>query len=120
MKRKTKSYRHHSKIAVPDIGPKIHALRKRHGIRQADLAKQVGISPGGLTNLEKGRRNVSLDWLMKIAKALDVKPSAFLDRLDLPKRTPNPRERHLVERYRKLTHKRQDAILALIEMATGR
>ena len=27
----------------------------------------IGISPGGLTNFEKARRSISLDWLRKIA-----------------------------------------------------
>ena len=44
------------------VGERIRALRKRKRIRQKQLAKIVGISPGALTNFEKGRRRISLDW----------------------------------------------------------
>ena len=39
----------------------------------------VGITPGALTNFEKGRRRISLDWLQKIADALDTPVAYFLE-----------------------------------------
>ncbi len=54
------------------VGERICALQKREKVRQNVLARMVGITPGALTNFEKGRRQVSLDWLERIADALDT------------------------------------------------
>jgi transcriptional regulator with XRE-family HTH domain len=64
----------------------------------------VGISPGALTNFEKGRRRISLDWLQKIAEALDTPMSYFLpDEKDKSRATPgDPRERRLLAAWRQL------------------
>ncbi len=60
------------------VGERICALRKRKRVRQYVLARMVGITPGALTNFEKGRRRVSLDWLERIADALDTPVAYFL------------------------------------------
>ncbi len=60
------------------VGERIREVRKAKRIRQKVLARMVGISPGALTNFEKGRRRISLDWLHKIAEALDTPVAYFL------------------------------------------
>ncbi len=64
----------------------------------------VGISPGALTNFEKGRRRISLDWLQKISEALDTPMAYFLpDERDSPRSLPgDPRERRLLSAWRQL------------------
>jgi transcriptional regulator with XRE-family HTH domain len=64
----------------------------------------VGISPGALTNFEKGRRRISLDWLQKISEALDTPMAYFLpDDKDKGKTAPgDPRERRLLNAWRLL------------------
>ena len=59
------------------VGERICALQKREKVRQNVLARMVGITPGALTNFEKGRRQVSLDWLERIADALDTPVAYF-------------------------------------------
>jgi len=61
-----------------EVGERIQRLRKSARIRQQTLAAMVGITPGALTNFEKGRRQVSLDWLERIADALDTPVAYFL------------------------------------------
>ena len=82
--------------------PRIRALRKRKRIRQKQLAQMVGITPGALTNFEKGRRRISLDWLQKIADALDT-PMAYFVEDGRGQRTITPgdaRERRWLGRLR--------------------
>jgi transcriptional regulator with XRE-family HTH domain len=81
------------------VGERIREVRKSKRIRQKVLARMVGISPGALTNFEKGRRRISLDWLQKIAEALDTPVSYFLpDEKDRNRATPgDPRERRLLQ-----------------------
>jgi transcriptional regulator with XRE-family HTH domain len=67
----------------------------------------VGISAGALTNFEKGRRQISLDWLQKISEALDTPIAYFLGDERARKKVGDPRERRLVEAWRKLRGHRQ-------------
>lgn len=102
-----------------NIGEKIRDLRKSKRIRQKVLARLVGISPGALTNFEKGRRRISIDWLERISEALDTPMAFFLpDEKETPKTTPgDPRERRLLNAWRQLAKNellRQD-FLHLIE-----
>ncbi|MGH9459759.1 MAG: helix-turn-helix domain-containing protein [Vicinamibacteria bacterium] len=86
------------------VGEKIRDVRKSKRIRQKVLARMVGISAGALTNFEKGRRRVSLDWLHKISEALDTPVAYFLpDERDRKKTPPgDPRERRLLNAWRLL------------------
>jgi transcriptional regulator with XRE-family HTH domain len=86
------------------VGERIREVRKSKRIRQKVLARMVGISPGALTNFEKGRRRISLDWLQRIAEALDTPVSYFLpDEKDRNRATPgDPRERRLLAAWRQL------------------
>lgn len=86
------------------VGERIREVRKAKRIRQKVLARMVGISPGALTNFEKGRRRISLDWLHRIAEALDTPVAYFLpDEKDRNRATPgDPRERRLLNAWRML------------------
>ena len=86
------------------VGEQIREVRKSKRIRQKVLARMVGISPGALTNFEKGRRRISLDWLHRIAEALDTPVAYFLpDEKDKSRATPgDPRERRLLNAWRML------------------
>ena len=86
------------------VGEQIREVRKAKRIRQKVLARMVGISPGALTNFEKGRRRISLDWLHRIAEALDTPVAYFLpDEKDKSRATPgDPRERRLLNAWRML------------------
>ena len=86
------------------VGERIREVRKAKRIRQKVLARMVGISPGALTNFEKGRRRISLDWLHRIAEALDTPVAYFLpDEKDKSRATPgDPRERRLLNAWRVL------------------
>jgi transcriptional regulator with XRE-family HTH domain len=82
------------------VGQRIRDLRKVKRIRQKTLARIVGLSPGALTNFEKGRRRISLDWLGRIAAALDTPVAYFLgdDGQGKGKIAPgDPREKRLIE-----------------------
>ena len=89
---------------LTSVGERIRDVRKAKRIRQKVLARMVGISPGALTNFEKGRRRISLDWLHRIAEALDTPVAYFLpDEAEKSRATPgDPRERRLLNAWRQL------------------
>ena len=95
------------------VGERIREVRKRSGIPQNVLAKAVGISPGALTNFEKGRRRISLDWLQKIAAVLDTPVADFLEE-ETRTRAGHPKEQRLLAAWRKLTPVLQRDFLHLI------
>ena len=101
-----------SSFAELRVGERIRDVRKAKRIRQKVLARMVGISPGALTNFEKGRRRISLDWLQRIAEALDTPMAYFLpDEKDRVRATPgDPRERRLLNAWRQLS--KSDALRA--------
>ena len=56
----------------------LKTVREVHQIRQADLANQLGISKSHLSELESGKKAVSVDLLKRYADIFDVPPSTFL------------------------------------------
>lgn len=61
-----------------DLGEKVKLLRKRRGLKQDDLAKVLDLSRSQISNLEKGRRNLSLKQLEKLCECFKVDMSYFL------------------------------------------
>lgn len=53
-------------------GELICKARKQKGMTQSELAYKLGISPVGIVQWEKNRRNPKLDTRRKIASALDI------------------------------------------------
>lgn len=55
-----------------EIGQVIQIRRKELGLRQRDLAEMAGVTLRGLTNLENGTANPTLNMLSKIADVLGL------------------------------------------------
>lgn len=87
-----------------NVGEKIRGLRKMHRMRQKTLARMVGITHGALTDFEKGRRRISVNWLRKISEALHIPLAYFLeDSEPQSKIIPgDPREKRLLDAWRHL------------------
>ena len=100
-------FQHHRSAKRLHVGERIRVLRTRKRVRQNVLARMVGISPGGLTNFEKGRRNISLDWLRRIAAALDAPVAYFLAEGRPGKKIAagDPRKKQLLDAWRLLKGK---------------
>jgi transcriptional regulator with XRE-family HTH domain len=60
------------------LGERIRELRRRRGLSQEALADAAGLDRTYISSCERGKRNVSLLTLYRIAAALDVEPSALL------------------------------------------
>lgn len=57
---------------------RISALRKERALTLAALAERVGTTKAQIQKLEHGHRRLSLGWMGRIARALDVKMSDLL------------------------------------------
>ena len=72
------------------ITNRIRAMRKRRGLTLQELAERIRpqpTTPQTIGRLETGARTVSLDWLLKLAEALDCH---IADLLDMPERPSVP------------------------------
>ncbi len=60
------------------IGDNIRAVRKKRGYSQEEFADIVGFSRSYYTEIETGKRNVSVLNLIKIMEALKVDPNTII------------------------------------------
>lgn len=68
------------------IGVRIAVLRKAKKISQQKFADDAGLERSHLTNIEKGKKNISLSTLEKIFNALEIDPSEFFNTKDFTKK----------------------------------
>ena len=61
-----------------ELGKKVKLIRKRRGLNQDDLAKTLELSRSQISNLESGRRNLSVKQLEKLCEYFKVDMSYFL------------------------------------------
>ena len=59
------------------VGQRIRVLRKEMGLSQENLAYKAEVDRTYVTDVENGRRNVSVEILERIIKALEVSFTEF-------------------------------------------
>lgn len=57
------------------IGNRIFKLRTSKGIKQREMGEKLGIAQSAYSDLETGKREMTLDQLSQIAKILGVSPT---------------------------------------------
>ncbi|MEJ7678511.1 MAG: helix-turn-helix transcriptional regulator [Segetibacter sp.] len=66
-----------------NIGEKIRTIRLTKNLTQNAIAKKIGISVTALGDIERGKtKDLTVNRLAQIAKALDVSPKELLDEKD--------------------------------------
>ena len=61
------------------VGIAIRAFRQQAGLSQDDLADRMDMSTPYISMLESGKRYPSIEMLIRLAFALEVRPGAILD-----------------------------------------
>jgi transcriptional regulator with XRE-family HTH domain len=61
------------------LGATIRELRRRLGYSQEELAGKAGLHRTYIGSVERGERNVSLENMVRIARAVGVTPSELLE-----------------------------------------
>jgi transcriptional regulator with XRE-family HTH domain len=60
------------------FGNRVRELRKKKGLSQEGLALESGLDRSYVGGVERGERNISLENIEKLARALGVHPSELL------------------------------------------
>lgn len=56
----------------------IKDIRKSHGLSQEQLAEMIGTTKGTISKLEKGDMPFTHNWMIRLARALSVRPEEFI------------------------------------------
>lgn len=64
------------------LGKKIREERIAMGLSQEDLASAAGLHRTYIGSVERGERNVSLQNIVAIARALSISPSTLLEGIE--------------------------------------
>jgi transcriptional regulator with XRE-family HTH domain len=67
---------HHARLA---FGRRVRSLRKACGMSQEQLADAAGLHRTYVSSLERGERNVGLDNVVILARALGVSPAQLFE-----------------------------------------
>lgn len=72
-------YTENEEKVLQQFGCMVRILRKEHGLSQEGLANLVGLHRTYIGDIERGRRNVSLLNICKIAEALEIPVATLFD-----------------------------------------
>lgn len=62
-----------------EYGKKVREIRKSEGVSQESLADLAGLDRTYISDIENGKRNVSIETIFKIAGALETSVNKFFD-----------------------------------------
>ena len=68
-----------TRCKLVEVGVAIRAFRQKAGLSQDELADRMDLSTPYISMLESGKRYPSIEMLIRIAFALEVRPGALLD-----------------------------------------
>lgn len=69
------------KSPLLQFGERVKAVRQEQGLSQEDLADQADLHRNYISQIECGRRNLSLLNILKLARALKVSASKLIENI---------------------------------------
>lgn len=75
--------------ATAEFGERVRQARHRLGDSQEKLAERAGLHWSFVGQVERGRRNVSLHNILKLAQALGVDPAVLVQGITPPPDEPS-------------------------------
>jgi len=64
---------------IQDVGRKIGEFRQARGLTQEDMAERLGIALRNYQQMERGKQNLTLRTLVKLATLLEIKTRELLE-----------------------------------------
>ncbi|TCB75548.1 XRE family transcriptional regulator [Acinetobacter sp. ANC 3781] len=107
-------------------GALLHCLREFKGIKQTDMAQNIEMSTSGLSKLEKGETNISIEQIFIFGQQFDLKSSEFMYLLELAIEEINQKGIFVANTKSKVVHIEKTnnvpvvmGVAALLGLATG-
>jgi transcriptional regulator with XRE-family HTH domain len=66
-------------LARVTFGRRVRQIRERQGLSQEQLADLASVHRTYMSSVERGQRNVGLDNIISLARALGVSPAQFFE-----------------------------------------
>lgn len=94
-----------------DMGARLKQIRKERNIKLINLAHDSGISQPSLSNVENGKKTLSIETLEKVCNALGVSLSEFFSpqQTELP-----PKQYELLQATKNLNDAQLDCLISFI------
>lgn len=67
------------KVARMTLGMRLREIRKQRHMSQEALGKRSGLSGKFIGEVERGEKSISIDSILKVARALDIPLRSLLD-----------------------------------------
>lgn len=100
---------------MTDAPNRIRELRMQAGLSQTGVADRIGVSKVTISELERGLMRLDLDYMRRIAHALDVAPADLLPLTDNPAAL-SVKERELIDRLRAASDDQRDQLMKVADV----
>jgi transcriptional regulator with XRE-family HTH domain len=64
---------------MTDLGPRLREARERLELTQEEIAQRSGVHATEVSRIEAGKRDPQVSTLLRLAKAVEVRPGQLLD-----------------------------------------
>jgi len=107
-------------LSKEKIGERVRTFREQRGLSQGKLAKLLGTHPQSISQIERGIRGISLQQVVRFARALEISSDELLG--EVRPVTPIQADRRMVlrlQRLQRLPAAQRKAVLKLLDGALG-
>jgi transcriptional regulator with XRE-family HTH domain len=108
----------HVVLSRKEIGARLRTIRKARGMTQTQLAKALGTQQTAVSQVEIGNRGLTVQQVVKLAKAMKVSTDAILGPSNGTNEELLPNDRRLIRRLQqieKLPKAEKQALLKTID-----
>ncbi len=98
-----------------NYGEQIKSYRIKLGLTQSQVAEEMEVTPGYISNVENGRTAMSLRFLIYYAKIMGITLDELVGNLE-PDYTPNALDNSLMAEISKLSDKQKEKLLETIKI----
>lgn len=95
------------------IGNKLHIIRKRAGMTQAEVAEAAGMSDRTYADIERGTVNMRIETILRICNVLHITPDSILTEDDS---AIEVRQNELLARLESCRPRERDTALTLLSV----
>jgi transcriptional regulator with XRE-family HTH domain len=106
-------------ISYKEIGQRVRGIRLANDLTQAELAKLLGTSQTALSELERGNRGLTVQQVVKLARALGVTPNDVLGEGKRDRTQKRPRDARVLRRLYRLEQLPEAQRLAVLKVLDG-